>query len=121
MSPSQSCSAPDERPTVRRRSIDGPEETTWPFHIRLRATRALASPSGQKPNTRAREGLRLPAAAPHDEIYDALVRHSPKDARKAVEHHLSRIRNRVGAFGRLARQWRPSSLLNDRGSAGLAY
>lgn len=35
----------------------------------------------------------------HEEIFEALVHHSPKDARKAVEHHLSRIRRRVDAFG----------------------
>ena len=35
----------------------------------------------------------------HEEIFDALAHHSPKGARKAVEHHLSRIRRRVDAFG----------------------
>jgi len=35
----------------------------------------------------------------HEEIFNALAHHSPKGARKAVEHHLSRIRHRVDAFG----------------------
>jgi DNA-binding FadR family transcriptional regulator len=35
----------------------------------------------------------------HEEIFDALLQRSPKGARRAVEHHLSRIRNRVDAFG----------------------
>lgn len=43
------------------------------------------------------EGLLL-GIDEHEEIYDALARHSPRAARKAVEHHLSRIRGRVDAF-----------------------
>ncbi len=35
----------------------------------------------------------------HEEILDALVHHSPKGARKAVEHHLSGVRHRVDTFG----------------------
>jgi DNA-binding FadR family transcriptional regulator len=35
----------------------------------------------------------------HEEIFNALAHHSPKGARKAVEHHLSGIRHRVDAFG----------------------
>jgi GntR family transcriptional regulator, transcriptional repressor for pyruvate dehydrogenase complex len=38
----------------------------------------------------------------HEEIFNALVHHSPKGARKAVEHHLSGIRHRVDAFGAAA-------------------
>jgi DNA-binding FadR family transcriptional regulator len=33
----------------------------------------------------------------HEEIFDALARGSPKGARKAVEHHLERVKGRVSA------------------------
>jgi DNA-binding FadR family transcriptional regulator len=54
----------------------------------------------------------------HEEIYQALAHHSPRGARKAVEHHLSRIRDRVDAFGPvLMRSSLPSNGKRSRSKA----
>ena len=63
----------------------------------------------------------------HEEIFDALLHHSPKGARRAVEHHLSRIRHRVDAFGTVlpangnGPRPKPRSIIAMTGRAGGAW